>query len=213
MCKLNTRCSIIAATNAKGKYDVEQSISVNVALGSPLLSRFDIILVLLDTQNDRWDETVSSYILDQETDAKQANLKAEAKDGKLWSLDKLQAYIAYVKSSFSPVLTEESNQVLKRYYQLQRQADVRNAARTTIRLLESLIRIAQAHAKLMCRHEVSVCDAVVAVTLMEASFHTSTLTDIQSTMHSSFGDDPSADHAKQGKPLFCGKWSKIVNGI
>ena len=36
---------------------------MNTTLSGPLLSRFDIVLVLLDTQNDDWDKIVSSHIL------------------------------------------------------------------------------------------------------------------------------------------------------
>jgi DNA helicase MCM9 len=94
VCKLSTKCTVVAATNPKIKFDKDQSnyiphsclslslcsslgdsprgpvvllltgLTVNTAIGSPLLSRFDLILVLLDEQEDEWDSTVASFILD-----------------------------------------------------------------------------------------------------------------------------------------------------
>ncbi|KAJ2117771.1 DNA helicase mcm9 [Coemansia sp. RSA 2337] len=161
VCKLNARCSVLAAMNPKSKYDLESSLAINTALSSPLLSRFDLILVMLDSPNEKWDNRVSSFIIDGQ------NMDDE--DHPVWPFDELQAYIAYVKTSIHPVSTPDSERVLTKYYQIQRQRDSANASRTTIRLLESLIRLSQAHARLMFRDKVLVQDAVIAVVLMETT--------------------------------------------
>jgi len=54
---------VIAATNPKGKFDAEESVSVNTSLPAPLLSRFDLVLLLLDSQSEEWDRQVSDHVL------------------------------------------------------------------------------------------------------------------------------------------------------
>lgn len=108
----------------------------------------------------------------------------------------MQAYFCYIKT-LKPRLTPESNRILSRYYHCQRQADLRNAARTTIRLLESLIRLAQAHARLMFREVVTVQDAIVAVTCVECSMQNSALLGNMNALHTRFPDEPQEEYLRQ----------------
>lgn len=59
---LNSRCTVIAATNPTGGRCVDGK-EVTTSLGDPLLSRFDLVLVLRDNRNVEWDRMISSHIL------------------------------------------------------------------------------------------------------------------------------------------------------
>ncbi|KAM5163357.1 DNA helicase MCM9 [Mantella aurantiaca] len=188
VCKLNTRTTILAATNPKGAYDPNESISVNVALASPLLSRFDLVLVLLDTKNEDWDRIISSFILEKK--------ECHHKSDKLWSMERMKTYFCLIKT-LQPKMSEGANMILMRYYQLQRQSDSRNAARTTIRLLESLIRLAEAHARLMYRDVVTIEDAITVVSVMESSMQGGALLGGVNALHTSFPDNPREQYQMQ----------------
>ncbi|EKE39811.1 hypothetical protein ENUP19_0198G0016 [Entamoeba nuttalli] len=159
--QLHTRTAILAATNPKGRYDPTKSMSLNTAIDPPLLSRFDIILLLLDDRSKIWDEQVSDYVLNGHKPINKP----------LFDCDQLQCYILYVKMHFFPEMTEEAELVIQKYFQYQRGKERRESGRTTIRLFESLIRISQAHAKLMMHHTVTLMDAVMAILLIESSYN------------------------------------------
>jgi DNA helicase MCM9 len=62
---LHTRCSVVAVCNPKGGYDVTSDITTNTAIAAPLLSRFDLVLILMDRPNKDWDKRISTYLLRQ----------------------------------------------------------------------------------------------------------------------------------------------------
>lgn len=59
---LNSRCTVIAAINPSGgEFNEEEEWETN--LGDPLLSRFDLILLLKDNKSLEWDKFTSDHIL------------------------------------------------------------------------------------------------------------------------------------------------------
>ncbi|GBM94341.1 DNA helicase MCM9, partial [Araneus ventricosus] len=194
VCSLSSKCSILAATNPKGKYDSNLSLSENTALASPLLSRFDVILVLLDTYDENWDNMVSSYILDGHNYLAKSNQKSS------WSVSKMRSYFNMIRH-IHPEMTASCEKVLQTYYRRQRSLEGRNFARTTPRLLQSLIRLAEGHARLMFRDEVLVIDAIMAIILMESSMSGSAVLDGLTTLHTSFPDNPRMEYNEKAKTV------------
>ncbi len=126
VCKLDTRTSVIAAMNAKGRYDRSRSISANTAIASPLLSRFDLILVLDDAVDVDDDTRISKFILNR-------NTKSAAPPPVPFGLEKLQAYLTLVRAKFHPQLCEGAKAVINAYYQLQRSKDPANRCDACVR--------------------------------------------------------------------------------
>eukprot|EP00062_Callorhinchus_milii_P014333 gi/632963381/ref/XP_007897848.1/ PREDICTED: DNA helicase MCM9 [Callorhinchus milii] len=188
VCKLNTRTTVLAATNPKGQYDIHESIAVNTALASPLLSRFDLVIVLLDTKNEEWDKVIASFILE--------NKACPTTSEKLWSMEKMKTYFCLIKT-LQPRISSEADTILVKYYQLQRQSWFRNAARTTIRMLESLVRLAEAHARLMFRDTVTIEDAITVVSVMESSMQGGALLGGVNALHTSFPENPAEQYRMQ----------------
>ena len=118
----------------------------------------------------------------------------------VWSIDTIRQYLSWVKSTFHPELTQEAEEVLTGYYKMQRSACDNSSARSTVRLLESLVRIAQAHAKLMARDAVTQQDAVVAVSLVETASRTLG-SGVQFTVGAEFCEDPDTAYNEQAQYL------------
>ena len=65
VCQLNSRTAILAAANpVHSKYDAKKSVVENINLPPALLSRFDLIYIMLDVPNMVNDRKLASHILD-----------------------------------------------------------------------------------------------------------------------------------------------------
>ena len=172
-----------------------KALPIELAIAAPLLSRFDVVLTLLDRHDESWDKALSTFILDgcRHTGAAAA-AEATAATAR-WSLDRLRQYIFYVKNRLHPRLSREARLILSRYYSAERRGDGRNVSRTTVRLMEALIRLTVAHARLMFRRQWATAqDAAFAVAAVEASAASQPVLGGGSALHAPFPADPDGEY-------------------
>ncbi len=161
---LNARTAVLAAANPSlGRYEPNRTVAENISLPVTILSRFDLIFVLRDVPNKESDSKMSRHILEihrRGISPVEAQVDAEL----------LRKYVSYAKG----VKPELSNDALKRLSDFY--LAMRNASETegspvaiTARQLESLVRIAEARARVALRKDVSAEDAEAAIAIMKRS--------------------------------------------
>jgi len=185
---LQARCAVMAAANPiGGRYDSSMTFSENVDLTEPILSRFDILCVVKDTVDPVADEHLARFVVashmvshPRSDQADVENMKKTeetlASTSNLAGVEKipqelLRKYILYSREKIHPKLHQmDQEKVAKMYSELRRESMATGSIPITVRHIESMIRIAESHAKMHLREFVSEDDVNMAMRVMLESF-------------------------------------------
>ncbi|KOS16706.1 DNA replication licensing factor mcm4 [Escovopsis weberi] len=172
---LNARTSILASANPIGsRYNPDLSVPQNIDLPPTLLSRFDLIYLILDRVDDKSDRRLAKHLLSMYLEDKPQSA-ATASD--ILPVEFLTMYISYARTHVKPVISDEASRELVECYVAMRALgqDVRAAEKritATTRQLESMIRLAEAHAKMRLSETVSRGDVQEAYRLIQSALKT-----------------------------------------
>ena len=169
VCQLNARAAVLAAANPVfSKYQPGLTVVKNLNMPPSLLSRFDLIYLMLDPQMSSVDRQLSRHIISMYTRSGEKEKMREI-DATIEPAT-LCAYISYARNNIHPKLTEPASQVIKESYQEMRRTGMQQKTiSATTRQIESLIRLAEAHARMRLSDRVQVQDAEEAVRLMHVA--------------------------------------------
>ena len=118
---LNARSAILAAANPLfGRYNRKETPHKNINMPAALLSRFDLIFILLDTPDKTYDLELAKHI------GKVHQMKPESDKESYFSESWIRNYIALSKE-YEPTIGENiQNQIMKKYCE-QRKLEAGNA--------------------------------------------------------------------------------------
>ncbi|GAM21209.1 hypothetical protein SAMD00019534_043840 [Acytostelium subglobosum LB1] len=174
---LTARCSVIAAANPKkGRYDPSQSLINNVELTEPILSRFDITCVVRDTIDPEQDGRLARFVVKSHIRSHPININGEHNyQNQATSLspipqEMLRKYIMYAKQKVRPKINNIDKEKIAQLYAEMRRESSGGGFAMTVRHVEAMIRMAEAHAKMHLRDYVRDEDVNMAIRVMLDSF-------------------------------------------
>ncbi|KAJ8371504.1 hypothetical protein AAFF_G00307830 [Aldrovandia affinis] len=180
---LQARCTVIAAANPiGGRYDPSLTFSENVDLTEPIVSRFDVLCVVRDTVDPVQDEMLARFVVGSHIKHHPSN-----REGGMASLEEvmlpnssdappipqelLRKYIMYAKERVRPKLNQmDQDKVARIYSDLRKESMATGSIPITVRHIESMIRMAEAHARMHLREYVLEDDVNMAIRVMLESF-------------------------------------------
>lgn len=153
VCTLNARTAVLASANPReSRYNPRLSVVENLQLPPTLLSRFDLIYLVLDRPDEAADRRLGAHI---------ARLFSRAPPHPRDALPRAQltAYIGYARRACRPRLTDAARRLLvDGYVAMRAQGALGGSGRRTVtatpRQLESLVRLAEALARMQLRADV-----------------------------------------------------------
>ncbi|KAK8167959.1 MCM2/3/5 family-domain-containing protein [Phyllosticta citrichinensis] len=171
---LNARTSILAAANPLyGRYNPRISPVENINLPAALLSRFDVLFLILDTPSRDADEELARHVTYVHIHNKHPET-ADNGNGPVFTPHEVRQWIARARS-YRPTVPKEVNDYLVAAYVRMRQQQVRDESQrrafthTSPRTLLGVLRLAQALARLRFAEHVIVEDVDEALRLIEVS--------------------------------------------
>ncbi|CAG7850981.1 DNA replication licensing factor mcm2; AltName: Full=Cell division control protein 19; AltName: Full=Minichromosome maintenance protein 2 [Serendipita indica DSM 11827] len=176
---LQARCAVIAAANPiKGRYDGTVGFGQNVALTEPILSRFDVLCVVRDLVDPVVDELLARFVIGShlrshpkfEGEVEEMTI-GDSLDQDIIPQDLLRKYILYARERVEPKLHDiDRSKMSNLFADLRRESLATGSFPITVRHLESMIRMAEASAKMHLREYVRADDVDLAISVAVQSF-------------------------------------------
>ncbi|MFX1377842.1 MAG: minichromosome maintenance protein MCM [Promethearchaeota archaeon] len=154
---LKAQTAIISAANPySGRYDRYKTPTQNIRLPPSLLSRFDLIFVVVDRPNPADDAQMAEFILKNSMLDPEESMDENDTSIAPISSDLLKKYIKHARRNYNPILSDEAKERIKEFYlELRGQYDSEDAIISILaRNLDALVRLSESYAKMALRNKV-----------------------------------------------------------